>query len=383
MENFTNLSAFPAMLFDSFDQNDHGFSTVVARVSYDLDIATGALTLCEDQGALVEQDVHYGEPGYSSVRFESDLAPYKPRLDVVINANAWAPEDKPTGSFTVGAQIGDTTRLLRINGPREWWKVVAGWRLAEPEPIQTLALRYEYASGGLYTLPDDNVIAAQENTTGMGWYPHEVRKHLKKERLPAPQIEWVTQPVKKIDEAGLAAGFGFYGRGWQGRIERAGTYDEDWKQHRHPFLPKDFRFDYWCGAHPLLQFPLPAPLSVVPVRLKCLISAREKADQEIRFQVPVESLFVFIMTQKGAGVAQDMALDTLVVDVPSRKVHCSYRTVMSELLEPVMTELRFIARDERAGQVARARQLNNDRESADFVPLPPSLLNLKEKGAHG
>ncbi|NUW61957.1 DUF2169 domain-containing protein, partial [Cronobacter muytjensii] len=77
MENFTNLSAFPAMLFDSFDQNDHGFSTVVARVSYDLDIATGALTLCDDQGELVEQDLHYGEPGYSSVRFESDLAPYK------------------------------------------------------------------------------------------------------------------------------------------------------------------------------------------------------------------------------------------------------------------------------------------------------------------
>ncbi len=118
--------------------------------------------------------------------------------------------------------------------------------------------------------------------------------------------------------------------------------------------------------------------------LKYLISARDKADQEIRFQVPVESLFVFIMTQKGAGVAQDMTLDTLVVDVPARKVHCSYRTVISELMEPVMTELRFVAREERHAQVARARQLLSDCESADFLPLPPSLLNLKEKrGAHG
>ncbi|ELY4221681.1 DUF2169 domain-containing protein [Cronobacter sakazakii] len=384
MENFSNLSAFPAMLFDSFDQNDHGFSTVVARVSYDLDIATGALTLCDDQGELVEQDLNYGEPGYSSVRFESDLAPYKPWMDVVINASAWAPQDKPARSFTVGAQIGDTTRLLRIHGPREWWNVMAGWRLTDPEPLQTLELRYEYAAGGMYTLPDDQVVAAQENTVGMGWYPREVRKHLKKDRLPAPQIEWVTQPVKKMDEAGLAAGFGFYGRGWKGRIEHAGTYDENWKQNRHPFLPKDFRFDYWCGAHPLLQFPLPAPLSAIPVTLKYLISARDKADQEIRFQVPVESLFVFIMTQKGAGVAQDMTLDTLVVDVPARKVHCSYRTVISELMEPVMTELRFVAREERHAQVVRARQLLSDRESADFLPLPPSLLNLNEKrGAHG
>lgn len=147
MENFANLTAFPALLFDSLDQHDHGFSTVVARLSYDLDIKSGELVFCEDQGELVEQDNYFAEQGRSSVRFESDLAPYKPRMDVVINATAWAPEDKPVKSFTAGVQLGDFTRLIKINGPREWRKMIATWQLSESQPITSLDLRYEYAAG--------------------------------------------------------------------------------------------------------------------------------------------------------------------------------------------------------------------------------------------
>lgn len=109
MENFANLTAFPALLFDSLDQHDHGFTTVVARLRYDLNVQTGQLTLCEEQGELMEEDSYFGEEGRSSVRFESDLAPYKPRMDLVINATAWAPKDKPAKSFTAGIQVGDFT----------------------------------------------------------------------------------------------------------------------------------------------------------------------------------------------------------------------------------------------------------------------------------
>ena len=185
--------------------------------------------------------------------------------------------------------------------------------------------------------------------------------------------------MKSACRRGLA-----FGRGWQGRIEYAGTYDEVWQRDRHPFLPTDFRFDYWCGAHPRMQFPLPQPLQAVPIKLKYLISAQEKSDQEISFHVPVESLFIFITTAKGAGVAKDMQLDTLVIDLPQRKVHCTYRAAVSENMEPVMTELRFIQRSDREVMLKRAEEMNADPSSQEFMPLPPSLAaKLPQENHHG
>lgn len=374
MENFANYSAFPALLFESLDQHDHGFNVLVARVSYDLDITSGRLTLCEDQGELVEQDHYYDKPGTSSVRFESDLAPYKPRLDVVINGSAWAPEDKPARHFTAGARIGDFTRLLNVYGPREWRKMVTGWQLTDARPVTQLDLRYEFAQGGCYRLEGGEELASSANSVGVGWLPAKAQKELKLQRIPAPQFELLPKPVKKIDDENLPAGFGFYGRGWHPRIAFAGTYDEGWKQHRHPFLPADFSFDYWCGAHPWMQFPLPKPMTHIPVTLKNLISHQEKSGQQIDFSVPVETLFAFVTTQQGAGVTYDLQLDTLVIDLPTRRIHCSYRAVFSEQLEPAMTELRFIASGERQMMMKRAQQQLNDGEADSFIPLPPSML---------
>ncbi|MDR6297232.1 hypothetical protein QE407_002586 [Pantoea dispersa] len=209
MENFVNYSAFPAQLFESIDQHDHGFSVLVTRVSYDLDIHSGQLTLCEDQGELVEQDEYYDEPGRSSVRFESDLAPYKPRLDVIINGSAHAPEGKPARHFTVGARIGDFTRLLNVYGPREWRKMVTSWQLSEAKAITALELRYEHAQGGMFRLEHGDEIASATNSVGVGWLPARAQKQLKLQRIAAPQFELLPQPIKNIDDETLPAGFWF------------------------------------------------------------------------------------------------------------------------------------------------------------------------------
>lgn len=262
--------------------------------------------------------------------------------------------------------------------------MIASWQLSDSQPITSLDLRYEFATGGFYQTEGEDVIASPANTVGMGWYPLSLLKKTKMQRLAAPQVEWATLPVEKINQITLPAGFGFYGRGWQGRIERAGTCDKKWQETRHPLLPQDFNFSYWNGAHPWLQFPLPKPLKSVPIILKYFISAAEVGNQQIQIKVPVESLFVFITTEKGAGVARDMLLDTLIIDLALRQVHCSYRVAISESMEPAMTQLRFIAAGERQQQLALASRLNNDPQASEFVPLPPSLLaTLQQAEAHG
>lgn len=374
MENFINYSPFPALLFDSLDQNDQGFSTLVARISYELDPQRGMLTLCDDQGELVEQDEHYGEPGRSSVRRESDLAPYKPKMDVVINATAWAPANKPTPKFVVGAAIGQHVRLINVYGERIWRKGIGYWSLSEPKPLLSLPIRYENAQGGYYALNDGQTWASPTNTVGIGWLSAEANKALTLQKLSAPQLELLPHPIKKIDDTHLPAGFGFIGRGWQPRLQQAGTYDERWKETRHPFLPADFSFNYWCGAHPWLQFPLPEPLTFIPFKLKNLISAASKADQEVFFSLPVETLFAFVTTTAGAGVSIDLRLDTVVVDMEAAQVNATYRAVFSEELDAALTELRFIDKDQRQSMVEESIRQRENPEEKDFLPLPPSLF---------
>ena len=42
--------------------------------------------------------------------------------------------------------------------------------------------------------------------------------------------------------------FGPVGRGWHPRLGYAGTYDQNWLDNVFPFLPADFRDDYYQAA---------------------------------------------------------------------------------------------------------------------------------------
>ncbi|AVR94357.1 DUF2169 family type VI secretion system accessory protein [Pseudoduganella armeniaca] len=200
---FRNLTPFPVIAFESLDQRDQGFHTVVMRLTFDID-STGELTLSSSQTPLVTTDEFFGSPNASSVLQESDLAPYKPHTDVAVLANAYAPSGQPQMRFRAGIRIhGAATdpdlppepyglnptqrasadqisewesecqklrkeaamgplvleKIVQVTGPREWRKTnslvralslftMPAWSLTEPKPITSVPLRYEYAYGG-------------------------------------------------------------------------------------------------------------------------------------------------------------------------------------------------------------------------------------------
>jgi hypothetical protein len=200
---FRNLTPFPAMAFDALDQHDQRFHVVVMRLTFELQ-HDGALLLAPVQTPLVTTDEYYGETNRSSVRQESDLAPYKPHTDVIAIADAHAPHGRATTEFAVGLKINGAptepdlppqphglnpsfhaspermvewrqecarltaqakqgpvilSKILTITGAREWRKrhllmralslfTLPKWTLTTPQPITTLPLRYEYAYGG-------------------------------------------------------------------------------------------------------------------------------------------------------------------------------------------------------------------------------------------
>lgn len=339
--NFVNHTIFPALNFDSDNQQHDTFHIVASRITYDIRInnrdGQSQLVISPEQSMLNYTDISYSEMVDTSIEYESDLAPYKPKTDIVINATAFVPENNPVPVFDVGIQIGKYQKVLRIFGPRYWTKEDSEWFLTKSELVRYLDIRYEYASGGTYST-GNRVFTSPANPIGMGWYPAEFLAQCDKTQLPAHQIESPDIPAEHISQILRPDGFGFFGRTWQERAEYAGHYDP--VSSRPPQTPDNL--NYWCGAHPTLQIPHLKAGNKLPLKLFGLVSATELERQHVLFYVPVENLFVFISSGLGFSIPKNLQLDTIVVDMNLRKVFCTYRIALPESLNIAEMTLRHI-----------------------------------------
>jgi hypothetical protein len=373
---FTNFTAFSADSFAAIDQYDVGFEVIAARVTYDLNIGRDGkceIVFSDEQAPLCAGDLHAATPGYSSVLVESDYAPFKPLTDIVVNAQAFSPHNKPTKVFAVGLRVGSLEKTLHIHGARFWRKRVGDWELSDPENLVSLPVRYEFAVGGVVG-EGDRALFAPVNPAGCGWYDREMLKTVGNDVLRAPQIDSITQQVTRIDGSALPEGFGFWGRGWPKRIEYSGTADNAWLANRHPLLPQNFDMRYWNGAHPDLRIPHPS--DDVEITLQNLISADDAPSQSLKVIVPLETLFAYITTIHGVGIAKDLTLDTMLLDIPARRLSCTYRTSIVEILEADAAELRYIPKGERAAERERAVMAIIAKDEPMFVPIPPSIARM-------
>ncbi|VDY32201.1 Uncharacterized protein conserved in bacteria [Morganella morganii] len=79
------------------------FHIVASRITYDIRInnrdGQSQLVISPEQSLLNYTDVSYNEMVDTSIEYESDLAPYKPKTDIVINATAFVPENNPVSGF--------------------------------------------------------------------------------------------------------------------------------------------------------------------------------------------------------------------------------------------------------------------------------------------
>ena len=380
---FRNLTPFPAMSFDALDQHDQRFHTVVMRLSFEVQI-DGALAFAPVQTPLATGDEYYGEPNGSSVRQESDLAPYKPYTDVIVVADACAPQGQASALFPVALRIDEAStgqaaagapllrKVLLVRGPREWRRrhpalralglfMLPRWRLTASTPVATLPLRYEVAHGGENKIlvgdpasrrvpkcdrlpgrqplpgnvdsPQDAIAhgVCAHNPVGRGhaerWYLRAARPA----RIPAPQIESPDGPAARLGKPATPAGFGVVGRAWTPRLALAGTYDGRWLKERHPRLPADFDFAYWNGA--------PADQQVTPhlggderISLFNLCQQTQgtgrDADGNTVLSIDLPGHLPFVLVRFADGRLGELAarLDTVIVDAapdagnPGKKV---------------------------------------------------------------
>lgn len=196
-------------------------------------------------------DVPWEDERPTSVRFESDRAPFKPRADVVLVGHARAPGGRPRDRFECALRVGKTAKQVLVTGDRHWVfpnLFTLAPHATRPDPVREMELAYERAYGGIDT---EGAAFHAENLAGRGIAGKRRPGSLHETLLP--NIEDPRDPVKSWKSRPAPAGFGFYGRGWQPRLANAGTWDDSYYQTRAPLLPEDFSYGFYNGAHPDLQ----------------------------------------------------------------------------------------------------------------------------------
>ena len=261
-----NFTPFANMQFTNLDNEGREFGVFMVKTAWDIQ-EDGICVLSDEQEPFALTDEFHGEINKSAVRYPSDLVPYKPTTDFILNATAFAPNDEEAKKWDVSVQIEEDQngkvlidRTLKITGPREWRFLKRRWQLSDPEQIIRLDIRYEHAYGGMIPKGEDDdgnpfVEAYEHNPVGKGFAdPNSIDQD---QSCPAPQILLPDQELSDPFEHLAPAGFGPIQAAWLPRRPLGGTYDDHWMEHVWPNWPKDYEFGFHNAASEGMKNALP------------------------------------------------------------------------------------------------------------------------------
>ncbi len=247
MQISSNTTPFLAELFVSTDKHARKHCVVVVKATFDVD-SEGQCRPAQEQAPFIYADEHFGDPGTTAIRYESDFAPVKPMADILVNAKAIAPGGRAATSFEVALAGPGFTKRARIMGDRVWEDSPTGIRASESDFVTSLPLTWERAFGGSDQTSDEVSGHSSElrNLVGQGFHRNSRIETILGKALP--NIEAVESPMHSWSDKPVPIGFGPLGRGWRPRIGFAGTYDKSWMDRKLPFLPDDFDDRYFQSA---------------------------------------------------------------------------------------------------------------------------------------
>lgn len=409
---FTNLTPFSTLNYLGYDTHDQEYEVVTMCAEYNLipsnDKVAGSKDFKEIQTVYIAEvndenpislcmaDEFYDVPNTSSILQESDIIPFKPKCDVLVQGHAYA--SKPCQGFKASIALyrqddeklgSPLTEILSkeiwLTGSRQWQhtgsrthidfsQFTSDYTLTAVTPTQKVPLRYEYALGGSHQVAPDKSIdknkdgdkpeqyheVCYRNPIGRGWFENSYFNKLKEykqdlpEFYPAPQImpkgviyetPLITKQqgamtafeMAKLDYQGAPAGLGALHRSWAPRLAKAGTYDEAWLENRHPNLPKDFDFNYWNCAPEDQQIDYPDLTK--PHTL--LVSNLMKGGGQQSILLPRHRAFVLASIDYEHQV-MPMSLDTLIFNTDKMTLKLVWRLFLPTALNPTNLEARFI-----------------------------------------
>ncbi|KIG16421.1 putative exported protein [Enhygromyxa salina] len=247
-----NLSPYGFACLPNVDR--HGREIVVVAIAAHFELPRpgrvhrGPLVRCEQQPPPHFDDVYWGDPATTSLRYEGQSAYARPGTDVYLNGSAHAPHGRPVRQLDVDLAVGPCRVSAHVTGDRVLVNTAGTLRASRPAPFVRMPLVWERAYGG------GNIEAGASgydprNPLGVGLYASlEAATN-----AALPNIE---DPRARIGQPGSRprpVGFGPVARHWLPRASFAGTYDENWKRTRAPLWPDDFDERFFLAAAPGLR----------------------------------------------------------------------------------------------------------------------------------
>lgn len=311
IENTTGLIA-EAIPFKGPDRK--AFLTVVVKGTFVIS-DDGPVQQADEQIPITYGDEPFDKEDGGSIKFESDLAPFKPRADVFMVGHAHAPPGKPVTGTDISLRVGSMQRVLRVFGDRVWQSsTFAKVQPSPPLPFQKMPLVYERSFGGV-DMTGGGFCA--QNLVGSGFFMRPTKKNVLGKRLP--NIEDPKQPLRSPKDQLQPVGYGVYGRACEPRIGFLGTYDEHYRKNIAPDPPPDFKFDYYNAAHPDLQLPgyLSGDESVELINLSpegTLVFRLPGIRPVCKMERTVETLEAYLETLEPATVDRDRLKEIMSED---------------------------------------------------------------------
>ena len=119
------------------------------------------------------------------------------------------------------------------------------------------------------------------------------------------------------------------GRGWPGRIEYGGTYDDNWTKNIFPFLPPDFDDRYFQMAPADQQIDMPRGGEEVQL-------VNLTPEGRVSFRLPSTALPMSLFKQQQKVFDGEVYPDTILIDPENRRFSLVWR--LSQRIQRMVLE---------------------------------------------
>ncbi|HEY7306304.1 MAG TPA: DUF2169 domain-containing protein [Bryobacteraceae bacterium] len=217
----------------SKDDKKRDVFCVLVKRTYD--IRRGSVVRAGEDKPLHLVDVYYdrGDPETCSVRYESDLSPFKVATDVVVVGTVYAAGNQPLQTMDAGIDVNGIVKLVRVFGDRKCLYNVNGPpTVTDPVPFKEMPARYELAYGGTDSVSiPDMPFAYPRNHLGRGFVLKNTPEALHGLGLPNFEDPFDLLTPERIvvgDPDGwwrqpMPQGLGWYQRTWYPRCSFVGS----------------------------------------------------------------------------------------------------------------------------------------------------------------
>lgn len=321
-DTLKNMTPFANMQFSNWNAQGREFGIFMVKSAWDI-LPDGSVSQSMEQEPFVFSDVPFGAVNQSAVRYASDLVPFKPATDVILNATSFAPGGGDMPEWDARVEVWDTDtdvchidKRLVVRGPCAWTKSWGAWTLTDPEPIAQLNLRYEHAFGGAVQVGEDEggapvFEAFPYNPVGTGFI-----KETGSAPIPAPQIIGLGQAPKDPLDHMPPMGVGPVPAAWLPRLPLGGTYDANWEENIWPNWPADYDFAFHNSASDGMTCVIPTGHG-----LRLRLTHMHPEHPEWVITVPDPGLVAHLLMRDGTRVAQALRTDTVYLDVAADRLN--------------------------------------------------------------